>query len=82
MDLPHIVLLLLLNIVKPFLLSTRTTLILAPIVIFPKKLKKALSLTVFKERFYNKTLGCGLKVIGLINWRENYGLIEKEKRNK
>lgn len=71
-----------LNIVKPFLLSTRTTLILAPIVIFSKKLKKVLSLTVFKEQFYNKTLDRGLKVIGLINWKERYGLLGKGKRNK
>lgn len=38
-----------------------------------------LSLTVFKEGFYNKTLDCGLKVIGLINWKEKYGLIERGK---
>lgn len=33
-----------------------------------------------KEGFYKEKLGtASLKVIGLINWREKYGLMEKEK---
>lgn len=46
-----------------------------------KEAKKSVKPGLFSKRvsLYGETRTASLKVIGLINWREKYGLMEKEK---